>query len=122
MAQIRHFTELIVWQKGHKLVLITYKITETFPAVEKFRLVTQMNGSVISITSNISEGFGRRGIKDKIRFYDMAVGSLFEFQNQLIIARDLTYISQKKFAEIYELSIDVLRLINALISSINFSS
>ena len=103
-------------------MLITYKITETFPAVEKFRLVTQMNGSVISITSNISEGFGRRGIKDKIRFYDMAVGSLFEFQNQLIIARDLTYISQKKFAEIYELSIDVLRLINALISSINFSS
>lgn len=66
--KIRHFTDLIVWQKGHQLVLLIYEKTETFPSDERFGLTIQMKRAAISITSNISEGFGRRTINDKRHF------------------------------------------------------
>lgn len=69
--KLSKFTDLIVWQKGHKLVLLIYKITKTFPSEEKFGLISQMQRSAVSITSNISEGFGRRTSLDKKRFYDI---------------------------------------------------
>jgi len=91
--KINHFTDLIVWQKAHELVLFLYKITKTFPAEEKFGLTIQMRRSSVSITSNIAEGFGRNTIKDKVQFYTIAKGSLFELESQLFIARDSKYLS-----------------------------
>lgn len=86
--KITHFTHLHVWQKAHELVLLIYNLSDRFPADERFGLVNQMRRCVVSVTSNIAEGFGRRTHNDKRRFYDMTVGSLFELQNQLYIVRD----------------------------------
>ena len=63
----KEFTDLIVWQEGHKLVLMIYKICKKFPENEKFGLVSQMQRAAVSITSNIAEGFGRRHNKEKTK-------------------------------------------------------
>ena len=74
--------------------------------------------AVVSITSNIAEGFSRYYFKDKVRFYYMARGSVSEVQNQLLITRDLNYISINLFNEIFDQSKKTQALINGLISSI----
>jgi four helix bundle protein len=112
--KIKSFTDLYAWQEGHKLVLIIYKYTKEFPKDELFCLVSQMRRCVISITSNIAEGFSRRTAKDKVQFYCIAHGSLTELQNQLVIARDLKYLGTIEFKEIANQTIIVAKLINGL--------
>lgn len=113
---IKDFTDLVVWQEGHRLVLLIYKITKQFPREELFALVSQMRRAAVSITSNVSEGFGRRGIKERIQFYYMAQGSLIELKNQLIIARDIGYINPKTFGEINEQANKVHQLLQGLLT------
>lgn len=115
--KIRVFTDLITWQKAHKVVLRIYEISGKFPKSETYALVTQMRRCVVSITSNIAEGFSRKGKKEKIQFYYMSLGSMTELQNQLIIAKDLGYLSQEKFNKIMEQIVEVHKLINSLIKS-----
>jgi len=113
--KIRTFTDLHTWQEAHKLVLMIYKITKEFPKEELFGLVSQMRRAVVSITSNIAEGFSRQSYKEKVQFYYMAQGSNTEIQNQLLIAKDVDYISQEKFNETIEQSTTVHKLLNGLI-------
>jgi four helix bundle protein len=89
MGEIRKFQQLNVWQEGHELVLAIYEITRGFPSEERFGLVSQMRRAAVSIPANIAEGFKRRGIRDKIRFYNIAEGSLEETKYFLILAKDL---------------------------------
>jgi four helix bundle protein len=116
--KIRSFTDLDAWKEGHKLVLIIYDITKQFPKQEIFGLVIQMRRCAVSITSNIAEGFTRQSYKEKVRFYSMAKGSVAELQNQLLVARDVGYISSDVgFKEIAEQSIKVHKIISGLIKS-----
>lgn len=115
--KIKVFTDLITWQKAHALVLVIYKITGTFPRSETYALVDQMRRCVVSITSNIAEGFSRKGKKEKIQFYYMSLGSTTELHSQLIIARDLDYLSQDQFVKLMEQITEVHKLINSLIKS-----
>ncbi|OGM32459.1 hypothetical protein A2803_03240 [Candidatus Woesebacteria bacterium RIFCSPHIGHO2_01_FULL_44_21] len=118
MGTITKFTELNAWREGHKLVLIIYKITNQFPEKERFSLTNQMQRAAVSITSNIAEGFGRRGKQEKMQFYYMAQGSLSELQNQLLISKDLGYLKKDKFEETAELTVTVHKLLTGLIKSI----
>ena len=77
-VKIKSFTDLNAWKEGHQLVLLVYKITSTFPKNEAYSLVDQMRRCVISITSNVAEGFSRRTKKEKIQFYYMSIGSITE--------------------------------------------
>ncbi len=94
---IKSFTDLIVWQQGHKLVLDIYKATKSFPKEETYSLTDQMRRAATSITSNIAEGFGRNTYKDRLHFYYQAQGSLTELKNQLFIAKDVGYLSETNF-------------------------
>lgn len=113
--KIKSFTDLIVWQEGHKLVLMIYEITREFPKDEIFALTSQIRRAAVSITSNIAEGFSRQSMKEKIYFYSISQGSITELQNQLLIARDVKYISDDKFNIIAEQAITVNKLINGLL-------
>lgn len=115
--KIKSFTDLIAWQEGHKIVLMTYKLTARFPKEELFCLVNQIRRCVISITSNIAEGFSRQSYKEKIQFYSISLGSLSEFQNQILIAKDLKYITFEEFQEIAKKSIEISKLVHGLIKS-----
>ncbi len=113
--KIRTFTDLKSWQEAHKLVLMIYKITKKFPKEELFALVNQMKRAGVSISSNVAEGFSRQSYKEKIQFYSISQGSNTEIQNQLLIAKDVGYISQEDFKEIAEQSVNVHKLLNGLI-------
>jgi four helix bundle protein len=85
------FTDLIVWQKAHALVLAAYKLTDAFPKSEIYGLSSQLRRAAVSIPANIAEGFKKRGAADKARFMNIAQGSLEEVQYYLILAHDLAY-------------------------------
>lgn len=99
-TKIKSFTDLNTWKEGHKLVLAIYSLTKKFPKSEIFGLSSQMQRAAVSVTSNIAEGFGRQGVKEKVQFYYQAHGSLTELKNQLFISKDVGYIESKDFEEI----------------------
>ena len=92
----RHFTEMPVWQKAHRLVLLIYRVSGRFPRDERYELRSQVRRAAVSVSSNIAEGFGRHHSNDKAQFYRNARGSLYEVENQLIIARDLGYVDEEQ--------------------------
>lgn len=112
---IQKFTDLVAWQEGHRLVIMVYKLTKTFPTDELFGLVSQMRRSAVSITSNIAEGFSRQSYKEKAQFYAIALGSTTELQNQLLISKDVGLLPQEKFKECADKSVHVHKIINGLI-------
>jgi four helix bundle protein len=99
ITKIVRFTDLEAWKSGHQLVLKVYKATKIFPKDELFGLTIQVRRAVVSITSNIAEGFSRKSPKEKLQFCFISKGSLEEVRNQLIIARDLGYISSQEFLQ-----------------------
>lgn len=113
--KIKSFTDLNAWKEAHKLVLIIYQSTSKFPKEEQFGLINQIRRAVVSITSNITEGFSRGSYKEKSQFYAMALGSLTEVQNQLLIAKDLGYISKEIFTKVANNTVTVNKLLNGLI-------
>lgn len=113
--KITSFTKLTTWQKRHQLVLLIYKINKTFPDSEKFGLTSQIKRCTVSITSNITEGFSRQPRKEKLQLYYTDKGSLIELQNQILIAKDVNYITPATFNKIAKQSIEVHKLINGLV-------
>jgi four helix bundle protein len=85
------FQDLLVWQKAHAFVLEVYKRTASFPGREIHGLTSQMRRAAISIAANIAEGFAKRGKPDKVRFMNIAEGSLEESRYYLILSQDLGY-------------------------------
>lgn len=114
-AKIKSFTDLNAWRESHKLAIVIYKATKTFPKEEQYSLVDQMRRAAISITSNIAEGFGRQTYKEKIQFYYIAQGSLIELKNQLLLSRDIEYLQKKSFDEIAEQANRSHKLLQGLI-------
>jgi len=96
---------------------MVYKITKDFPKEEIFALTSQLRRCSISITSNLAEGFSRTTFKDKVSFYSIALGSLTELQNQLMIARDVKYLNRSQFEKLAEQTIKVQKILCGLIKS-----
>jgi four helix bundle protein len=91
------FEKLNVWQKSKKLAVTIYKITRDFPKEEILGLTSQMRRCSISISSNIAEGTGRHSAKDKARFTEIAYGSALELLNQIIISKDIEFMSYENY-------------------------
>jgi four helix bundle protein len=115
VARIRSFTELDAWKEAHKLVLMVYEVTKAFPRDERFGLISQMRRAAVSIPANIAEGFKRRGIRDKVHFYNVSEGSLEELKYFLILSGDLGYVSSN--GDLMEQARSVGRLLNGLVAS-----
>lgn len=113
--KIEKFTDLNAWREAHNLVLKTYVVIKDFPKDELFGLTSQLRRAVVSITSNIAEGFSRNSFKEKLQFWAISLGSLTEVQNQLIIARDVGYLSPQDYEALNSQSIVASKLINGLI-------
>src|SRR4030095_1768183 len=87
----RTFEDVELWRKAHLWVLRIYKYTERFPKHELFGLTSQLRRAAVSVPANFAEGFKKRGVADKLRFYNIAQGSLEECRYYLILAKDLEY-------------------------------
>ena len=111
------FEKLKVWQEAKKLVVDVYHLLDSFPRFEKYALCDQIRRAIVSVPSNIAEGSGRRSLKEQIHFLEIAYGSLMETYNQLLIAIELTYITEES-VEAIKPSIDaVAKMINGLSNS-----
>ena len=108
---IQTFKEILAWQKAHELVLTVYTITDGFPKKEDFVLTSQMRRCAISIASNIAEGFKRKTKNDSLHFYNMAQGSLEELKYQLLLNRDLRYISDDEYKKVCDITEEVGKLL-----------
>ncbi|TCN58580.1 four helix bundle protein [Flavobacterium circumlabens] len=112
------FRKLLIWQKSMTLITKIYFSTNHFPKEEIFGLTSQIRRSSISIPSNIAEGSGRESSKDFLRFLNIAIGSLFEMQTQLEIAKNITYLNEQEFNNLYEDSREVERMLVSFIKKI----
>ena len=89
---MREFKTLEVWKRSIKIVKKVYEIVDTFPKKEDYALGSQLRRAVVSISSNIAEGCGRRTNKDTVQFLYIALGSVNEVESQLFIAREFGYL------------------------------
>jgi len=105
--EMHNFKKLDIWTKSMDLASEIYLLTNSFPSIERFGLISQMQRSAVSIPSNIAEGSAKSSNKDFSRFLEMSIGSLFELETQLILATRLNYIES-------EVSISTLNKINEL--------
>ena len=92
MAVYKTFKDLDVWKKSRELVKSIYQSTSSFPKEEEFGLKLQMRRAVISVVSNIAEGYGRQYKKESIQFMFMSKGSLNELEAQLVVSEDLNFL------------------------------
>lgn len=111
---MNYFKELKVWQKAIELVTETYLLTKEFPKDEIFGLTAQIRRCVVSIPSNIAEGCGRKTNKDFSNFLGIALGSSFEFETQIIISKNIGYLSEEHFglleSEIHHIQNMIIKL------------
>tara|TARA_R110002073_G_scaffold279535_4_gene443687 strand:+ start:14828 stop:15190 length:363 start_codon:yes stop_codon:yes gene_type:complete len=119
MSKISTYKDLLIWQKGVQIVKEIYIICKDFPKDELFGLQSQIKRSSISIPSNIAEGWGRNYTKNYLQFLKYSRGSLLELETQIIIAKELNFISTEKFNIIQDLITEESKMLNAFIKSID---
>lgn len=90
-APAKSFEDLLVWQKAHRLVLDIYRYSDNFPRKETYGLTSQFRRAAVSVPANIAEGFKKRSCPDKIKFMNIAQGSLEECRYYFILSEDLGY-------------------------------
>lgn len=90
---------MIAWQKAHEFVLLVYRISRHFPEDERFGLTSQLRRAAVSIEANIAEGYRKLSKPDKLRFLNIAQGSLEECRDYHILAKDLNYIDDNEFEQ-----------------------
>ena len=112
------YRDLRVWQYAMKLVVRVYAETQSFPKDELYGLVSQMRRAAVSVPSNIAEGKGRLTDRDRAHFFSQARGSLLELETQVLIARELNYISDPVTNSLIQTSAETGRMLNLLIQSI----
>ncbi len=111
------FEKLNAWQESKKLVVDVYHLLDSFPNFEKYALCDQIRRAIVSVPSNIAEGSGRKSLKEQIHFLEISYGSLMETYNQLLIAIDLSYITEQSVEVIKPRIDNVAKMINGLSSS-----
>lgn len=94
---MKDFKKQIIWQRSHTLTLEIYKATKSFPKEELYGLTSQIRRAVVSIPTNIAEGCGRRSNAELANFLNIASGSASEVEYELLIAKELEYITAEEY-------------------------
>jgi four helix bundle protein len=118
MDKIKNFKELRIWNQGIEIVKGTYRLSKKFPRNEIYILASQMQRPAISIPSNIAEGFIRAHKKEFVQHLYVALGSCAELETQIIIAKELAYITDEETQNLTQKIYEEAKQIRALISKI----
>lgn len=111
-AEIKTFEDLEVWKVCRELRRTIFKVTENFPAEERYRLVDQLRRAAISSTANIAEGYGRFHYQENIQFCRQSRGSLYEILDHLTTSVDQAYISAESYQDLRAQVLTAVRLLN----------
>lgn len=115
---MRDFRELDVWHAAHMFTLLLYKLTASFPKPELYGLVSQLRRAAVSIEANIAEGCGKKTSLDLCRFLQIAFGSANEVDCELLIARDLGFLSESDYGKLVRKLHDIKKMLAAFIATI----
>ena len=107
------FEHVYAWQKAHEFTILVYQVTRVFPKEELFGLTSQFRRAAVSIEANIAEGYKKLGKSDKLRFLNISEGSLAECRNYIILARDLDYINESEYIQLYDSIEETSKLLTA---------
>lgn len=113
-----NFKELLVWQKSIDFVTEMYKVSETFPKGEIYGLTSQIRRASVSIPSNIAEGNSRRSKPDYLQFLKIARGSCAELETQLIISKNLNFLTEADYIKLNSDIIEISKMLNGLINAL----
>ncbi len=115
MAKFNSFEDIIAWQKARELNIEIYTLTKEANFKNDFALSDQIRRSIISVSSNIAEGFERETNKEFIRFLYIAKGSIGEFRSQLYLAYDIKYITKENFDGMLKKASEISKMLSGLI-------
>ena len=115
---IRTFKDLLVWQKAMDLCVEVYRLTQSYPADERYGLIAENRKTSRSVPYNIAEGYKRGSTADYIRFLGIAVGSNAELETQLLLAARLRYHQKNNADVVFALHAEVQRMLDALIRTL----
>ena len=113
-----NFKKLSVWQRAYALTLAIYRATTAFPVPERYALTSQLRRAALSVPSNIAEGCARRSDRALAHFLRVARGSIGEVECQLLLARDLGYLTTAQWEELNGPTEEISRMIGGLIASL----
>ncbi len=108
------FERLEVWKETIELVKMVYDLTKRFPVVEKYGLTSQLRRASVSISSNLAEGTSRISKKDKAHFTTLSFSSAMEVLNQIILAKELEFISEENYLELRKKISKITNMLNSL--------
>jgi four helix bundle protein len=115
---VQDFRQLKIWRKSHELTLAVYRATQGFPVAETYGLTSQIRRAAAAIPTNIAEGTGRGSDPDFARFLHIAMGSASELQYLLLLARDLSYVSDDVHASLGDMTVEVKRMLASLLRTV----
>ncbi len=118
MSAILTHKDLQVWQKSMQFVKQLYIITRSYPREEMYGIVSQMRRAAVSVPSNIAEGYGRKSDKDLLRFLSIALGSTAELETQLLISRDLDFLTEDSYILLNNQIAEIFRMLTALYNKV----
>jgi len=116
---MRNFKELKIWQRGFDIAITSYKLVDTFPKSERYTLSQQITKAAVSIPSNIAEGSSRTSEKDYSRFIEISMGSSFELETQLLIARAMNFGDQNLISQGLQMLDEEEKMITSFLNKLN---
>ena len=119
---MKDFRKLKVWGKAHEFVLFLYRETQAFPSSEQFGLTSQLRRAAVSIPSNIAEGCGRNSDPELRRFCEIAMGSASEVEYQLLLCKDIGFLTPEKHTSLHASLLDCKRMLNTFIQTLKNST
>jgi len=115
---MHQFKELLIWKKSRAFCTEIYTIKAFFPNDEKFGITNQLRRAAVSVPSNIAEGSSRNSNKDFSRFIEIAIGSAYEIETQLLIASDLGFIKSDKLETVIEQLEEIIKMMSKFRSTL----
>lgn len=119
---MKNYKELIIWQKGIGIVKQIYLLAKQFPTEEKYGLISQITRAAVSISANIAEGSSRNSDKDYARFLQIALGSAFEVQTYLVIAKEMALAKVRDIEEVEMLLEEEIKMIHSFLKKLTANS
>ena len=116
---MKNYKELIIWQRGIEIVRKIYLIAKQFPKEEKFGIVSQITRAAVSIPANIAEGSSRNSDRDYARFLQISLGSAFEVQTYLTIAKEMNWVKGENAVGVELLLEEQIKMIHRFIDTLN---
>ncbi len=116
---MNNFRRLNIWKEAIDLATDLYEVTKHFPDSERYGITSQIRRSVVSISSNIAEGAGRQYQKEFIQFLNIAKGSCYELETQLLISKNIHFLSETDFQNLENKLVKIEKMIHALIKKLS---